>query len=249
MSVGANRLSLRLIIPWIVLLGGLVTSIGLFAVSYIRGARQIERRIEADAEFLCEFMAGQIERNFRQNRPAQSRHVFQQASSKKDLRLAMLLNDQSVVEFATRYALVGEPIGNTPMGPYVDRIEASRHARQTTIDRLTDRGTLLAIRKVKLGLSGGELIPSRIGLLLGEADVEQAMNRLRAGDPRGSAPDPDLPLDCPADAMAFRAPPARTDGQGAADRNADGRRDSAPVDARRNDPAWRGHCRHVPPDR
>jgi len=172
------RWSLRMTVPLLLVLS--TVAIGIFALQHNTrlANRAVEKEAVASLTVEMTRLQGTIEYLMRRDDLERVQEEVSALGADPALTGAFLIDDRGTIVAATRVAVVGEPAVDVlpPVGP-VDR--AARSAATTrAMEELTGGADITAdgrgavgLYPVVLGARGGELRPSRVGLLYIQRDI------------------------------------------------------------------------------
>lgn len=164
--------SLRLSIPLILLIFG--SLLGLF--SFQREVEQSYRRQEEkginDLKFSANQLSGMLEYLYRRGDVEQVEIAISKLGSERNIRLALLCDENNRVIVATRYELRNRPIGEISLPNYLpEEFFKVREKMSGEVKLAQNKESTWAIYPVLLGAQPGEVRPSRVGILLVEYDI------------------------------------------------------------------------------
>ena len=162
---------LRLSIPGILVLFSSVLGLVSFhrevSLSYLRTEQQVTQQ----AQFSGSQTSGLLEYQYHNGKGKATELVISQIGSAPHLQLALLCDENDVVLFSTRFQLRQQPLNQTPATQVKADIQTTRQTRGGQVILSQDRQTIWAIYPVILGLAPGEILPSRLGVLLLEYNL------------------------------------------------------------------------------
>lgn len=164
--------SLRLSIPLILLTFG--SLLGLF--SFEREVHQSYRRQEEkginDLKFSANQISGMLEYLYRRGDVEQVEIAISKLGSERNIRLALLCDENNRVILATRYELRNHPIAEISLPNYLpEEFFKVREKMSGEVKLAQNKESTWAIYPVLLGAQPGEVRPSRVGILLVEYDI------------------------------------------------------------------------------
>jgi two-component system, NtrC family, sensor kinase len=164
--------SLRLSIPLILLIFG--SLLGLF--SFEREVEQSYRRQEEeginDLKFSANQLSGMLEYLYRRGDVEQVEIAISKLGSERNIRLALLCDENNRVIVATRYEFRNRPIGEISLPNYLpEEFFKVREKMSGEVKLAQNKESTWAIYPVLLGAQPGEVRPSRVGILLVEYDI------------------------------------------------------------------------------
>ncbi|WP_293352306.1 MULTISPECIES: ATP-binding protein [unclassified Microcoleus] len=164
--------SLRLSIPLILLIFG--SLLGLF--SFQREVAQSYRRQEEEGinglKFSANQLSGMLEYLYRRGDVEQVEIAISKLGSERNIRLALLCDENNRVILATRYELRNHPIGEISLPNYLpEEFFKVREKMSGEVKLAPNKESIWAIYPVLLGAQPGEVRPSRVGILLVEYDI------------------------------------------------------------------------------
>jgi signal transduction histidine kinase len=162
---------LRFSIPAILLLFGSVLGL----VSFQRGVSQSSYRTETivsqEATFSGSQTATLLEYLYRSAQGKGADLAIAQISSAPNLRLALLCDENNRVLLSTRFDLRNRLVSDTIAASSLSAIIKVQQTKSSQVIFSDDRQTIKVIYPVVLGASPGEVVPSRVGVLLLEYDL------------------------------------------------------------------------------
>lgn len=170
-------LPLRLSIPAVLLLFG--SLVGLFSferevsLSYLRAEEESSRH----ARFFGNQTSGMLEYLYRKEDVDGAELVLSQIGADSTLDLALLCDENNRVILATRYQLRNRPVINTPAASSLPDIKRIRQTISGKVILSSDRQSVRAIYPVMLSGAPGELLSSRVGILLLEYNLSATKDR------------------------------------------------------------------------
>ncbi|MEG4800690.1 ATP-binding protein [Microcoleus sp. ARI1-B5] len=164
--------SLRLSIPLILLIFG--SLFGLF--SFQREVDQSDRRQEehgiSNLKFSANQISGMLEYLYRRGDVEEVEIAISKLGSDRNIRLALLCDENNRIILATRYELRNRPIGEISLPNYLpEEFSQVREKMSGEVKLAQNRESTWAIYPVLLGAKPGEVRPSRVGILLVEYDI------------------------------------------------------------------------------
>jgi two-component system NtrC family sensor kinase len=164
--------SLRLSIPLILLIFG--SLLGLF--SFQREVDQSYRRQEEnginDLKFSANQISGMLEYLYRRGDVEQVEIAISKLGSDRNIRLALLCDENNRIILATRYELRNRPVSDTSLPNYLlAAFSQVREKMSGEVKLAQNKESTWAIYPVLLGAGPGEVRPSRVGILLVEYDI------------------------------------------------------------------------------
>ncbi len=162
---------LRFSIPAILLLFGSVLGL----VSFQRGVSQSSYRTETivsqEATFSGSQTATLLEYLYRSAQGKGADLAIAQISSAPNLRLALLCDENNRVLLSTRFDLRNRLVSDTIAASSLSAIIKVQQTKSSQVIFSDDRQTIKVIYPVVLGASPGDVVPSRVGVLLLEYDL------------------------------------------------------------------------------
>jgi signal transduction histidine kinase len=162
---------LRFSIPGILLLFGSVLGLVSFQREVSESFSRTETIIRQQAEFSASQTATLLEYLYRTAQGKGADLAIAQIAPAPNLRLALLCDENERVLLSTRFDLQNRLISNTLAAPSLSAIKEVQQTQSKQVSFSDDRQTLKAIYPVLLGASPGEILPSRVGVLLLEYDL------------------------------------------------------------------------------
>ena len=162
---------LRFSIPGILLLFGSVLGLVSFQREVSQSFSRTETSIRQQAEFSASQTATLLEYLYRTAQGKGADLAIAQIAPAPNLRLALLCDENERVLLSTRFDLQNRLISNTLAAPSLSAIKEVQQTQSKQVSFSDDRQTLKAIYPVLLGASPGEILPSRVGVLLLEYDL------------------------------------------------------------------------------
>ncbi len=162
---------LRFSIPGILLLFGSVLGLVSFQWEVSQSFSRTETSIRQQAEFSASQTATLLEYLYRTAQGKGAHLAIAQIAPAPNLRLALLCDEKERVLLSTRFELRNRLVSNTPAASSLSAIKEVQQTQSKQVIFSDDRQTLRAIYPVLLGASPGEILPSRVGVLLLEYDL------------------------------------------------------------------------------
>ena len=162
---------LRFSIPGILLLFGSVLGLVSFQREVSQSFSRTETSIRQQAEFSASQTATLLEYLYRTAQGKGAHLAIAQIAPAPNLRLALLCDENERVLLSTRFELQNRLISNTLAAPSLSAIKQVQQTQSKQVIFSDARQTLKAIYPVFLGASPGEIVPSRVGVLLLEYDL------------------------------------------------------------------------------
>jgi signal transduction histidine kinase len=168
---------LRYSIPvLLMLMGGVLSTYTFIRETTLANQRNIEQTKQY-ARFASSRTSGMLEHLYQRTNGEGADLVFSQLSHEDNLRLAVLVDDQDQVALTTNYTLQRQPVSATPFADDDKVMQAVRQSQTGKVFIDLEDGSIEAIYPVSLQLAPGEVLPSRIGLLLLEYDLTSVKTR------------------------------------------------------------------------
>lgn len=170
-------LPLRFSIPAVLLLFG--SLVGLFSferevsLSYLRAEEESSRQ----ARFFGNQTSGMLEYLYRNVDVDGAELVLSQIGADSTLDLALLCDENNRVILATHYELRNRPVINTPAASSLPDIKRIRQTISGKVIPSSDKQSVRAIYPVLLPSAPGELLSSRVGILLLEYNLSATKDR------------------------------------------------------------------------
>ena len=163
---------LRFSIPVILMIFG--SLLGLF--SFQREVEQSYRRQEeqgiSNLKFSANQSSGMLEYLYRRGDVEEVEIAISKLGSDRNIRLALLCDENDTIIFATRYELRNQPVSNISLPHYLlAEFSQIREIMSGEVKLAENRESTWAIYPVLLGAKPGEVRPSRVGILLIEYDI------------------------------------------------------------------------------
>jgi signal transduction histidine kinase len=162
---------LRFSIPGILLLFGSVLGLVSFQREVSQSFSRTETSIRQQAEFSASQTATLLEYLYRTAQGKGADLAIAQIAPAPNLRLALLCDENERVLLSTRFDLQNRLVSNTLAASSLSAIKEVQQTQSKQVSFSDDRQTLRAIYPVFLGASPGEILPSRVGVLLLEYDL------------------------------------------------------------------------------
>jgi signal transduction histidine kinase len=162
---------LRFSIPGILLLFGSVLGLVSFQREVSQSFSRTETIIRQQAEFSASQTATLLEYLYRTAQGKGADLAIAQIAPAPNLRLALLCDEKERVLLSTRFDLQNRLVSNTLAASSLSAIKEVQQTQSKQVSFSDDRQTLRAIYPVFLGASPGEILPSRVGVLLLEYDL------------------------------------------------------------------------------
>ncbi len=145
--------------------GGLV-----LALSYELDLRYFKylgvEEAEADARLAATRTAAEVERSFRRRHPNGVRDALDAANDDRQLRVALVVDKDLRILFATDYAVEGRPLRDSPQGEYAPLVRATIAQGNEGLELNRDRSRAAVAVPVAVGSRPGEILPVRRGAVL-----------------------------------------------------------------------------------
>ncbi|WP_448574122.1 sensor histidine kinase [Trichothermofontia sp.] len=167
-------LPLRFSIPATLLLLSCVLGVASFRYEVALAYRRVETDGYYQARFSGSSTSGILTYFYRNNDIAGARLAVGQLGGNINLRLGLLLDEQDQVMASTQYSLKSQRLTNTPAAAQQSTIARVRRSQSGLVTFSPDRRSVQAIYPVLLGITPGELRPSRVGILWLNYDLSQA---------------------------------------------------------------------------
>lgn len=170
-------LPLRLSIPVVLLLFG--SLVGLFSFqrevsqSYLRAEQEANRQ----ARFFGNQTSGILEYLYRNEDEEGANLVLSQLGTDSNLQLALLCDENNRVILATSYKLQQRLVSDTPATNSLPAIKKIRQTISGQVILSNDRQSIRAIYPVVFKATPGQLLSSRVGVLLLEYNLSATKNR------------------------------------------------------------------------
>ncbi|MEP0782579.1 ATP-binding protein [Coleofasciculus sp. FACHB-129] len=162
---------LRFSIPGILLVFGSVLGLVSFQREVSQSFSRTETIIRQQAEFSASQTATLLEYLYRTAQGKGAHLAIAQIAPAPNLRLALLCDENERVLLSTRFDLQNRLISNTLAASSLSAIKEVQQTQSKQVIFSDDRQTLRAIYPVLLGASPGEILPSRVAVLLLEYDL------------------------------------------------------------------------------
>jgi signal transduction histidine kinase len=162
---------LRFSIPGILLLFGSVLGLVSFQREVSQSFSRTETSIRQQAEFSASQTATLLEYLYRTAQGKGAHLAIAQIAPAPNLRLALLCDENERVLLSTRFDLQNRLVSNTLAASSLSAIKEVQQTQSKQVIFSDARQTLKAIYPVFLGASPGEILPSRVGVLLLEYDL------------------------------------------------------------------------------
>ncbi|MEP0754731.1 ATP-binding protein [Trichocoleus sp. DQ-A3] len=162
---------LRFSIPGILLVFGSVLGLVSFQREVSQSFSRTETIIRQQAEFSASQTATLLEYLYRTAQGKGAHLAIAQIAPAPNLRLALLCDENERVLLSTRFDLQNRLISNTLAASSLSAIKEVQQTQSKQVIFWDDRQTLRAIYPVLLGASPGEILPSRVAVLLLEYDL------------------------------------------------------------------------------
>ena len=162
---------LRFSIPGILLVFGSVLGLVSFQREVSHSFSRTETIIRQQAEFSASQTATLLEYLYRTAQGNGADLAIAQIAPAPNLRLALLCDENERVLLSTRFDLQNRLVSNTLAAPSLSAIKQVQQIQSKQVSFSDDRQTLWAIYPVLLEASPGEILPSRVGVLLLEYDL------------------------------------------------------------------------------
>jgi len=163
---------LRFSIPVILMICG--SLLGLF--SFQREVDQSYRRQEeqgmSNLKFSANQISGMLEYLYRRGDVEEVEIAISKLGSDRNIRLALLCDENNTIIVATRYELRNRPVSEISLPSYLPaEFSQVREIMSGEVKLSQNRESIRAIYPVLLGAKPGEVRPSRVGILLLEYDL------------------------------------------------------------------------------
>ncbi len=170
-------LPLRFSIPVVLLLFGSLVGLFSFQREVSLSHLRVEQEASRQARFFGHQTSGMLEYLYRNEDIEGANLVLSQIGADSTLQLALLCDENDRVLLATRYKLRELLVIDTPAA---NSLPAIKKVRQTTSGQVilsNDRKSLWAIHPVIFKAKPGQLLSSRVGILLLEYNLSATKNR------------------------------------------------------------------------
>lgn len=171
-------ISLRHSIPASLLLVGSVMGLLAFQREVSIAYSRAEQELKQQANFAGNQTAQLIEYLYRQGRETDLPLWFSQLSTAPYGKMAILLDDHDRVLESTQLALREQPLDAVPIAIEAEQIQRVRRTKSGRVFISKDRSNVCAIYPVGLDTKAGNLLPSRIGILLIEYNLTELKEHL-----------------------------------------------------------------------
>lgn len=162
---------LRFSIPGILLLFGSVLGLVSFQREVSQSFSRTETIIRQQAEFSASQTATLLEYLYRTAQGKGADLAIAQIAPAPNLRLALLCDENERVLLSTRFELQNRLVSNILAAPSLSAIKQVQQTQSKQVIFSDTRQTLKAIYPVFLEATQGEILPSRVGVLLLEYDL------------------------------------------------------------------------------
>jgi signal transduction histidine kinase len=163
--------SLRFSIPAILLFFGSVLGLVSFERAVSQSSYRTETLVSEEAKFSGSQTATLLEYLYRSAQGKGADLAIAQISSAPNLRFALLCDENNRVLLSTRFDLRNRLVSDTIAASSLSAIIKVQQTKSSQVIFSDDRQTIKVIYPVVLGASPGEVVPSRVGVLLLEYDL------------------------------------------------------------------------------
>ena len=162
---------LRFSIPAILLFFGSVLGLVSFERAVSQSSYRTETLVSEEAKFSGSQTATLLEYLYRSAQGKGADLAIAQISSAPNLRFALLCDENNRVLLSTRFDLRNRLVSDTIAASSLSAIIKVQQTKSSQVIFSDDRQTIKVIYPVVLGASPGEVVPSRVGVLLLEYDL------------------------------------------------------------------------------
>ncbi len=162
---------LRFSIPAILLFFGSVLGLVSFERAVSQSSYRTETLVSEEAKFSGSQTATLLEYLYRSAQGKGADLAITQISSAPNLRFALLCDENNRVLLSTRFDLRNRLVSDTIAASSLSAIIKVQQTKSSQVIFSDDRQTIKVIYPVVLGASPGEVVPSRVGVLLLEYDL------------------------------------------------------------------------------
>lgn len=162
---------LRFSIPAILLLFGGVLGLVSFQWEVAQAHIIAEQEIKKQATFFASQTSGLLEYQYRSNDGQGAELVISQIATAPNLRLAFLCDENERIIFSTRFEFRNHAVIDTPAIKTLSYIKTVQQTKSGKIIVSEDKTSIQAIYPVVLGAVPGDILPSRVGVLLLEYNL------------------------------------------------------------------------------
>ena len=162
---------LRFSIPAILLFFGSVLGLLSFERAVSQSSYRTETLVSEEAKFSGSQTATLLEYLYRSAQGKGADLAIAQISSAPNLRFALLCDENNRVLLSTRFDLRNRLVSDTIAASSLSAIIKVQQTKSSQVIFSDDRQTIKVIYPVVLGASPGEVVPSRVGVLLLEYDL------------------------------------------------------------------------------
>jgi signal transduction histidine kinase len=162
---------LRFSIPGVLLLFGSALGLVLFQREISQSYSRTEAIVYQQATFSASQTATLLEYLYRSTQGKGADLAIAQIDPASNLRLGLLCDENERVLLSTRFDWRNRLVSNTPAASSLSAIKKVQQTQSKQVIFSKDKQTIRAMYPVALGASPGEILPSRVGVLLLEYDV------------------------------------------------------------------------------
>lgn len=162
---------LRFSIPAILLLFGGVLGLVSFQWEVSQAHILAEQEIKKQATFFASQTSGLLEYQYRSADGQGAELVISQIATAPNLRFAFLCDENERIIFATRFEFRNHAVIDTPAIKTLSYIKTVQQTKSGKIIVSEDKKNIRAIYPVVLGAVPGDILPSRVGVLLLEYNL------------------------------------------------------------------------------
>jgi signal transduction histidine kinase len=157
---------LRFSIPTMLLLFGSVLGLVSFEQEVSQANIRAEQEIKEQATFFASQTSGLLEYQYRSEDGQGAELVISQIATAPNLQLVLLFNENEQVIFSTQFQLKNHLISDTPVNNLLSDIRTVRQTKSGKVILSEDGQSIWAIYPVVLGALPGDILPSRVGVLV-----------------------------------------------------------------------------------
>ncbi|TAE99859.1 MAG: HAMP domain-containing protein [Oscillatoriales cyanobacterium] len=163
---------LRFSIPVILMIFGSLLGLFSFQREVEHSYRRQEEQGISNLKFSANQSSGMLEYLYRRGDVEEVEIAISKLGSDRNIRLALLCDENDTIIFATRYELRNQPASNISLPHYLlAEFSQVREIMSGEVKLAENRESTWAIYPVLLGAKPGEVRPSRVGILLIEYDI------------------------------------------------------------------------------
>ena len=164
---------LRFLIPAIIFLFGSILGLVTFQHQVSSSYSRVEKQMTQQARFAGAQTSGLLEYQYRYSEGKGADLIVSQIGAAPLLKLALLTDENNLILLSTRFELRQQYVNQTRAASSLTYIKTTRITQGGQVIVSADRQSVWAIYPVILGALTGEILPSRLGILILEYDLSR----------------------------------------------------------------------------